>query len=285
LPQDKRIGESWEIVDRPEAQSVVRNGPLRGATLHELWSGHREAIFGQLPDAPRFPLLIKLLDASEKLSLQVHPPQNVAAKLGGEPKSEFWYVAAAEPGSELFLGFRNPITRERFARALREGTAAQCVQRLCASAGAAVFLPAGRFHAVGAGNLLVEIQQNSDTTYRVFDWNRVDPATGAPRQLHIEQALECIDFADVAPKFIEPQGELLLRHPLFEIQKWDLHSSREIAPRGEFAIVCCLTGALQCVGVICRAGQFCFIPASLKQRSLRPVVAGTSLLRVTIPKV
>ena len=103
VPLNKRIGESWEVVDRPEAQSVVANGPLKGATLHELWSQHRIDIFGDVPGAPRFPLLIKLLDAQEKLSLQVHPPGKIAAKTGGEPKTECWYVASAESGAELFV--------------------------------------------------------------------------------------------------------------------------------------------------------------------------------------
>src|SRR5213080_3531745 len=102
LPAGKRIGESWEIVDRPEAQSVVANGPLKGRTLHELWSQHRQEVFGKVPDAPRFPLLIKLLDAREKLSLQVHPTEKIAAKLGGEPKTECWYVASVEADAELF---------------------------------------------------------------------------------------------------------------------------------------------------------------------------------------
>ena len=111
LPPQKRIGESWEIVDRPEVQSIVAAGSLRGRTLHELWTQHREEIFGDVPDAPRFPLLIKILDAQEKLSLQVHPPENVASRLGGEPKSEFWYVATADPDAEVFVGFREHITR------------------------------------------------------------------------------------------------------------------------------------------------------------------------------
>src|SRR6266705_38965 len=102
LPANKRIGESWEIVDRPEAQSVVRDGLLCGKTLHELWVQHRQVIFGDVPDAPRFPLLLKLLDAHEQLSLQVHPTEKAAAKLGSEPKTEFWYVAAAQPDAELF---------------------------------------------------------------------------------------------------------------------------------------------------------------------------------------
>ena len=196
LPPQKRIGESWEIVDRTEAQSAVANGPLRGMTLHELWTRRREEIFGEVPDTPRFPLLIKILDAQEKLSLQVHPPENIARRLGGDPKSEFWYVASAEE-TDLFLGFRKPITRKKFEETLRDGTVMDYVHNIAVHAGDAVFLPAGRVHAVGAGNLLVEIQQNSDTTYRIFDWNRTDPTSGKQRELHVEQAIQCIDFQDV----------------------------------------------------------------------------------------
>src|SRR5205814_188788 len=173
LPPDKRIGESWEIVDRPETQSVVANGPLKGKTLHELWSQHQKEVFGKVADSPgrtgipRFPLLIKLLDAEEKLSLQVHPPARIAARLGGEPKTECWYVASAESGAELFVGFKRPNTREQFAKSLRAGSAADDIHRIRVKAGDAMFLPSGRFHAVCAGNVLVEVQQNSDTTYRV----------------------------------------------------------------------------------------------------------------------
>ncbi len=282
LPTNKRIGESWEIVDRPEAQSVVARGPLKGRTLHELWTENRSSIFGEVPDAPRFPLLIKLLDAHEKLSLQVHPPEEVAAKLGGEPKSEFWYVADADPGTELFLGFREPITREQFEKALRNGTAANFVHKISVKPGDPAFLPAGRLHAVGAGNLLIEIQQNSDTTYRVFDWNRLDDR-GKSRQLHIEQALQCIDFDDVRPRLLQPEGELLLRNDLFEIQKWNLDHVREVAPHGQFAVVCCLTGKLACANVDLAPGEFFLGPAQLQDRELKPLAAQTTLLRVTIP--
>jgi mannose-6-phosphate isomerase len=284
LPPQRPIGESWEIVDRPEAQSVVRNGPLRGKTLHELWTQYREEIFGDVPDSPRFPLLLKLLDAHEKLSLQVHPPAKFAGRLGGEPKTEFWYVAAADPGAEVYLGFGESITRDQFEKALRDGTAADHVYKIHVKTGDAAFLPAGRLHALGAGNLLIEIQQNSDTTYRVFDWNRVDDA-GKQRQLHIDQALQCIDFSDVRPRLVDPEGELLLRHNLFEIRKWDLHSPREIASRGEFAIVCCLTGSALCAGVGLGPGEFFLIPASLRDRQLKPISNGTSLLLITIPKL
>ena len=283
LPPNARIGESWEIVDREEAQSVVRNGATHGKTLHELWTQDRRLIFGEVPDAPRFPLLVKLLDTQEKLSLQVHPPEKIAAKLGGEPKTEFWYVAAADPGAALYLGFCGSMTREKFKKALRDGTAASRVQEIRVKAGDAMFLPAGRFHAVGAGNLLVEIQQNSDTTYRVFDWNRVDQ-DGKPRQLHIDQALQCIDFNDCEPQLVKPKGELLVKHKLFEIQKWKLDKPREVAPSGQFAIVFCLSGSLGCADADLAPGEFFLVPASLQDRQLKPLNEGTSLLRVTVPR-
>jgi len=282
LPPKTRIGESWEIVDRADAQSVVAHGPLKGKTLHELWIEDRAWIFGEVPDTPRFPLLIKLLDAHEKLSLQVHPPEQLARKLGGEQKTEFWYVAYADLGAELFLGFREPITREQFESALREGTAADYVHKISVKPGDAAFLPAGRLHAVSAGNLLIEIQQNSDTTYRVFDWNRVDDK-GKPRQLHTKEALQCINFNDVAPKLLEREGEFLVRDELFEIHKWNLHSRRESAPLGQFAIVCCLTGQLACANVDLAPGEFFLVPAQLQDRELKPLEAQTTLLRVTIP--
>jgi mannose-6-phosphate isomerase len=282
LPPRIRIGESWELVDRLEAQSVVARGPLKGKTLHELWMEHRQEVFGRVPGSPRFPLLVKLLDAREKLSLQVHPPENVAAKLGGEAKTEFWYVAAAEPGAELYVGLKERMNREQFEAVLRSGTVAEHVHTLRVKAGDAMFLPAGRFHAVGAGNLLVEIQQNSDTTYRVFDWNRLDD-TGKPRQLHIEQALESIDFDDVAPRLVQAKGEGLVRHELFEVEKWNLDAPREIAPNGQFAVVCCLTGKLRCVDLDLAPGEFFLVPAQLQDRQLKSLERHTSLLRVTIP--
>jgi len=282
LPANKRIGESWEIVDRPEAQSVVARGPRKGKTLHELWKEGRSLIFGEVPNAPRFPLLIKLLDAHEKLSLQVHPPEQVVRKLGGEPKTEFWYVAAADPGAELLLGFCKPSTRVQFENALREGTAADYVHKIRVKPSDAAFLPAGRLHAVSAGNLLIEVQQNSDTTYRVFDWNRRDDS-GQPRQLHIKQAMASIDFKDVTPKLVRPKGETLVRHELFEVQKWNLDSPREATPRGQFAVVCCVTGKLRCADVDLAPGEFFLVPARLQDRQLQPRRKGTRLLRITIP--
>jgi mannose-6-phosphate isomerase len=289
-PPTATVGESWEIVDRPEAQSVVRNGPFRDRTLHELWTRDRKSIFGDIPHGPsrtggsRFPLLIKLLDAHDQLSLQVHPPAKIAAKLGGEPKTEFWYVASAIPGAKLHVGLREAVTRDQFEQAVRDGTVANLVHSVDVKTGDSIFLPAGRFHGIGGGNVLVEIQQNSDTTYRVFDWNRVDDS-GKPRQLHIDQALQSIDFDDVAPALIQPEGELLVQNELFEIQKWNLAAPRVVAPFGQFAIVCCLTGVVRCVDVDLRPGEFALVPAALQDRTVQPREDVPTLLRVTIPKL
>src|SRR5450432_2720183 len=175
LPTGQRIGESWEIVDRPEAQSVVRQGPWRGRTLHELWRDHRGEIFGAaMPDAPRFPIFAKLLDAEEKLSLQVHPGAAVAGTLDAEPKTEMWYFAAADAGAEIYAGLRRGVERGRLEQAVREGEAGGLVHRVKVKTGDAFFVPSGRLHAIGGGNLLIEIQQNSDTTFRLFDWNRAE---------------------------------------------------------------------------------------------------------------
>ena len=281
-PPTATIGESWEIVDRPEAQSVVRNGAFRDRTLHELWSRDRKPIFGDLADSPRFPLLVKLLDAHDQLSLQVHPPEGIAAQLGGEPKTEFWYVASAIPGAKLHVGLRRAVPRNEFEQAVRAGTVADLVHSINVKAGDSIFLPAGRFHGIGGGNVLIEIQQNSDTTYRVFDWNRTDD-TGKTRQLHIDQALQSIDFEDVAPDLAEPDGEVLLRDRLFEVQKWNLAARRVVAPSGEFAIICCLSGVVRCVDVDLRPGEFALVPATLPDRTIQPREDGTTLLRVTVP--
>jgi mannose-6-phosphate isomerase len=280
LPAGIRIGESWEIVDRPEAQSVVREGSLRGKTLHELWLNHRAEIFGNIPDASRFPLLIKLLDAREKLSVQVHPPNELAAELGGEAKTEFWYIADADPGAELFVGLREGSSRERFEQALKSGQVADHVHRIAARTGDAMFLPSGRVHAIGGGNLIVEIQQNSDTTYRVFDWNRTG-TDGKPRELHVEHSLRCIDFDDCQPSLTKVQGELLVRDPLFEIQKWTLREEREVVPAGTFAIVFCLTSKIQCGGLTFSPGEFFLLPATAKNRTV--CGAGSELLRISLP--
>ena len=174
LPANVPIGESWEITDRPDGVSVVANGPLAGKDVRWLMEHHARQLLGPArAQAERFPLLIKILDAKEKLSLQVHPPAAIATRLGGEPKTEMWYIAHAEPGAELYVGLRRGVTRAEFERKIKDGTVSDCFHRLPVKSGDAMFLPSGRVHGIGAGIVILEIQQNSDTTYRVFDWNRL----------------------------------------------------------------------------------------------------------------
>ncbi len=201
LPDRQPYGESWELVDREREQSVVADGPLAGWPLHRLWTDHREAVFGSrhlASTSPRFPLLIKILDCVDDLSIQVHPPAVLAAALQGEPKTEMWYVAHADPSARIYAGLRRGVTRADFERALRDGTVAECVHHVDAHTGDSLFVPSGRLHALGRGLLIYEIQQNSDTTYRVFDWNR-QGLDGRPRALHIAESMQSIDFADVEP--------------------------------------------------------------------------------------
>lgn len=220
LPDAARpYGESWEMVDRDEAQSIVASGEWAGQSLHELWRTRREEIFGHgLPDSERFPLLIKILDARDDLSIQVHPPASKAAALGGEPKTEMWYIAAAQPGARLVVGLKAGVTRESFAAAIASGTVAQLVHEIPVQAGDSIFIPSGRLHAIGAGLLIFEIQQNSDTTYRVFDWNRVG-LDGKPRDLHIEESLVSIDFSDTEPTVDQPCGNVLASCEHFEVER------------------------------------------------------------------
>src|SRR4051812_4430216 len=208
LPPGVPVGESWEIVDRPEAQSVVHDGPFRGATLHELWLEHREEIFGKVPDSLRFPLLLKLLDAQENLSLQVHPPRGIAERLGGESKTELWFIANAAPSARLYAGLKKGTTREAFLKALENGSVEKHLHEIEVQTGDAIFLPSGRMHALGGGNVLVEIQENSDTTYRIYDWDREKKGRAA-RQMHVAEAMQCVDFNDIEPELLQPQGELL----------------------------------------------------------------------------
>lgn len=208
LPQSKPIGESWEMVDRPEAQSVVANGPYFGKTLRELVRTTGESLFGPAsdPDKP-FPILVKWLDCSKRLSLQVHPPAEIASTLGGEPKTEAWYVADAEEGAALLVGLKKNVTLQEFEQALANDTLEELVHRTPSRCGDSLLVESGRMHAIDAGNLILEIQQNSDTTYRVYDWGRVG-LDDLPRQLHVAQSLQCIDFQDFEPELLSDNKDL-----------------------------------------------------------------------------
>lgn len=199
LSTDAPYGESWEVVDRDEAQSIVVGGSYDGLSLRELLEKHAATIMGPAwPGDQRFPILVKWLDCKERLSLQVHPPLHVAPELGGEPKTEAWYIVSCASDAQLIAGLKKGVTREQFEQALRNNELEPLCHRFGVSQGDHIFIPSGRIHAIDAGNLILEIQENSDTTYRVFDWGRVG-LDGKPRQLHIEESLKSIDFDDYEP--------------------------------------------------------------------------------------
>ena len=274
LPPGLLIGESWEISDRPGDQSVIDRGPLRGRTLRWLMEQCPAALLGPRDPMPaRFPLLVKIIDARDTLSLQVHPPAAVAARLGGEPKTEMWYVARAGPRAELFAGLKKGVSRAEFERKLADQDVAECFHRIAVKAGDAMFLPSGRLHALGAETVIFEIQQNSDTTFRVFDWNRVG-LDGKARQLHLPQSLASIDFGDFEPALL-PRTETaaqpgtvrpLVCNEFFEVSLRKLAAGDQaLLPEGRMTILGVVEGALLIQGsgqeVAIGPGQFCLAPA------------------------
>lgn len=290
LPATVPIGESWEISDRPGDVSVIANGPLAGKDLHWLVENHRADLLGDAKlEAGRFPLLIKLLDAQEKLSLQVHPPAAKAKELKGDPKTEMWFIADAIANAELYVGLKRGVTRTDFERRIADGTVAECFHRAPVKAGDSMFLPSGRVHAIGAGLVIFEIQQNSDTTYRVFDWNRVG-LDGKPRELHVPQSLASIDFNDFEPALVAGEevvgpnfrSRQLVKHPLFVVEQFTVASREAILFRRQrMQIIGVVSGEVRVGEVTLRAGEFCLLPASLPVVEIF-VTAGTQFLRAEV---
>ena len=279
LPAGRRIGESWEISDRPDDESIVANGKFAGKSLRWLMENHRAELLGDAKPANgnRFPLLCKILDAHAKLSLQVHPPASIAAELKGEPKTEMWFIADAAPGAELYVGLKRGMTRAEFQKKISDGSVADCFHRVPVRIGDTMFLPSGRVHAIGSGLVIFEIQQNSDTTYRVFDWNRVG-LDGKPRELHMAQSLASIDFNDFEPKLVSEKfsGDdkiklrPLVRDKLFNADHLEIKSGAVAKLKEQkLQIVAAVGGRIEIKSNLenanLSAGQFCLIPASLEQ--------------------
>jgi len=199
-PRGKRIGESWELADLPDEKtkadnkSKITNGDMADETLEAAIRQYPEEITGKREFTLPFPLLIKFLDCGEVLSVQVHPDEETCKRMGkGDFKTECWYIIKAKPGAVIYKGLQPGVTKEKFARAIKDGTVERLLNKVEVKEGECHYLPAGTAHAIGAGLLIAEIQTPSDTTYRVFDWNRVDEK-GKPRPMHIDEALESIHF-------------------------------------------------------------------------------------------
>jgi mannose-6-phosphate isomerase len=276
LPPKVPIGESWEISDRPGDASVIANGPLAGKDLRWLMEHHAADLLGQGREkTAKFPLLVKILDAEDTLSLQVHPPISKAIEMGGEPKTEMWYIADAKPEAELFVGLKRGVTRQQFEHKIKDGTVAECFHRLAVKKDDVMFLPSGRVHALGAGSVIFEIQQNSDTTYRVFDWNRVG-LDGKPRDLHIEQSLASVDFDDFEPRLIPSiysrnaliKVRYLVDDPLFRVDACLVKRGQRFHLSSDgLQIVGLLRGQMEITHEDSKLtlvpGQFALLPASL----------------------
>lgn len=199
LPEGQRTGESWELADHPHGTSRVANGPLKGRTLRQIARDHADELYGsRFPRRwlERFPLLLKFIDAAQDLSIQVHPDERYIAGHGlpDSAKTEFWVVLQTEPGARLITGVRPGTHPEAFRRAAEQGALDNLLLTHQAVPGDTLLLPAGRLHAIGAGVVLAEFQQPSDTTFRIYDWGRTD-AHGRSRDLHLDEAMACINFA------------------------------------------------------------------------------------------
>ena len=283
LPEGKKIGESWELVDRPEACSDVESGPGIGPnsyqTLHTLWQDRRIEIFGtKSPDLARFPILIKLLDCQDNLSVQVHPQPGQ----GGEPKTEMWYFLESTPEAKIYAGLKNGVTRDKFEKAIGTPELPQMLSALHPEQSEAMFLPSGRVHAIGGGNVILEIQQNSDTTYRVDDWGRVDDQ-GRPRALHREQALASIRFNDFEPQFTQPHGERVLQCPFFTVERAFIYPGEYrvwTSDQTSFQYHFLAQGELKIDDKELKRGTSWFVPASAETYNLEPVGEGAELITV-----
>ena len=287
--------ESWEVADRPEGMSVVSDGPLTGCTLHELTQQFGADLVGTAAEGERFPLLIKIIDSKQRLSVQVHPNNANAAAVGGEPKTEMWYVLAADAGAGVFAGLRSGTNSADFRKALEEGRLEEAVNFLPVAAGDAIFVPGGRIHAIDDGCLLLEIQQNSNTTYRVHDWGRVGH-DGKPRPLHIEEAMQVIDWNDAGDAKVKTSRtdmaggnsvKEIVCCPYFNVEELQLATALQVKGDGSsFEVWFVAEGGvtLQAEGTrtVVARGVSCLVPAALREYSLEPASGASRVIRTRL---
>lgn len=284
-PNDQRIGESWEISHVDDNYSVVASGELRGRNLDELLRTYGDRLVGRSVRqsfGERFPLLIKFIDAQDNLSIQVHPDDTLGMKRHNSfGKTEMWYVVKASPTARLYSGFRLQSSPEDYVERIRQGTIMEAMQEYQVEAGDVFFLPAGRVHAIGAGCFVAEIQQTSNITYRIYDYDRTD-ASGSKRELHTELAKEAIDYTllpDYRTHYEARRDEAthLVTCRYFETNLLDLTSpmERDWASLDSFVIYIVMEGALTLVDdagyrVELRQGQSVLVPAEATSVRLEP---------------
>ena len=292
------IGEAWELCDREDVQSVVLNGPLAGKTITELVQNYGTELLGTKFQGGRFPLLIKIIDAGQKLSLQVHPDEEACGRIGNgaQPKTEMWYIIHADPGAKIIAGLKPGAETEAF---LQQASSPECENSLTvydSKPGDAYFIRAGLVHAIGAGNLLLEVQQNSDTTYRISDWGRVG-GDGKPRQLHLEESRKSIN-PDLTDSPLVPRAEdpadgntiypVIDQCPFFHVEDIRLSAAREdSADETSFHLITPINQPVRLCGTDfamgLRIGDSCLIPANYGSYKLEPLSgAVTTVIKTTL---
>ncbi|MCR5121198.1 MAG: class I mannose-6-phosphate isomerase [Ruminococcus sp.] len=279
ISDSDKIAESWELSCHKDGKSVIANGVYAGMTLEEYVSKSENALGSYCGRFEYFPILIKLIDAKDNLSVQVHPSNEYALRVEGEyGKTEMWYVIDAEEGAELLYGFRHEITREEFAERIKNNTLLEVTNNVPVHRGDVFFIESGTLHAIGKGILIAEIQQNSNTTYRIYDYGRVGN-DGKPRELHIEKACEVTKLTP-PNRPTKPQGERLERHgyaetllascEYFNVRKLEIQTAAELeAGEGSFNSLLILDGSFDIGGTELKKGESCFIPAGYGAYSVK----------------
>ena len=288
-------GETWEVSGVMEGSSranisIVANGPLAGQALDELVKQHKADLVGKhVYDhfGDQFPLLVKFIDAADDLSIQVHPNDELARQRHqGSGKTEMWYIMQADPGAELNSGFNRPVTKEEYVRAVENNSITDLLNIEKACAGDVFFLPAGRVHYIGKGLLLAEIQQTSDITYRIYDFDRVETATGKKRQLHTEQAIDAIDYqhydnykTEYTPKLNQRVNAVTSQYFVTNVLRYDQPATHDYASLDSFVILVCVAGSLTINAndssdngsdLTLQMGECVVIPASTRPVTLVP---------------
>lgn len=288
--------ESWEISAHPDGMGVVENGPCAGKTLAEICAESGAEILGtHCPDG-RFPILVKLIDAKTRLSVQVHPDEGAAARYGGEAKTEMWYILDAPQDAFVCAGLRSGVGPRIFGDAIKDRKVASTLRTLPVSPGKAVFIPGGLVHAICEGCLILEVQQSSNTTYRVYDWDRVD-AGGNPRMLHVKQAMEVIDwhapeiglFSSIPMKAAAASNkrDRVLRCDFFTMERFTLAEPEPFKPDGSsFRALFAPDGDVAINWAdgqeTLPAGRSCLIPAAMPPYSLGSVDGVATVLSVEV---
>lgn len=277
---EESIGESWEISTVPNNETIVTNGDLKGKTINNLINDYGAHFLGEEVlnrFGTEFPLLIKFIDAKTPLSIQVHPDDALAKERHNSfGKNEMWYVMAADKDAELIIGFDKQLNKQSYKDAIDNGNIEDTLNNVNVVEGDTFFIPAGRVHAIGAGVMIAEIQQTSDVTYRIFDFNRVDKKTGAKRELHTEQSVDAIDFNLVenykTDYSIDKVNNKLVHTPYFKTNILIIkgETSLTVSKKESFKILICVEGELEITYQnkkdLLKTGETILLPASLEEK-------------------